>query len=382
MRNVGMLDLRAEFGLFRDEIRAAVDSVLESQQFINGPAVGELECALAGRVGVRYAVATSNGTDALLCTMMALGLGPGDEVVLPSFTFFATAGSVSRTGATPVFVEVDPRTFNIDPAAVEAALTDHTKAICVVHLFGQCAEMDAINDLAARRGLAVIEDAAQALGASYRGRQAGTLGTAACISFYPTKNLGGLGEGGMIFTNDEALATAAQQLRNHGESQRYIHERVGGNFRLDTMKAAMLLVKLRYWDEFTRRRRANADRYDALLKGSGVTTPLVPDGHEPVYHQYTILAERRDELRAFLGDRGVQTGIYYPIPLHLQRCFAALGYRRGALPVTERLCEHVLSLPCHPMLSAQDLDYVAACIHEFAAGAPGAKGDARRPVRA
>ena len=369
MRQVVMLDLKTEYRLFADEIRAVVNNVLESQQFINGPSIVELEKELSSRLGVPHAIGVSSGTDALLCTLMALGIGVGDEVILPSFTFFATAGSVARVGARPVFVDIDPRTFNIDPAGIEAAVTDRTRAVMVVHLFGQCAEMDAINEIARRRNLAVIEDAAQAVGATYRGRPACALGNAACVSFYPTKNLGGFGEGGMIFTGDETLATVARQLRNHGESERYVHERVGGNFRLDTMKAAILLVKLGYWDEFTERRRAHAARYNTMLSTAPVTTPYVPDHQHPAYHQYSILCERRDELRTFLGDRGVQSGIYYAVPLHLQKCFASEGGKPGALPVTEDVCGRVLSLPCHPMLTADDQQYVASCIHEFYASA-------------
>lgn len=369
MRQVAMLDLKTEYRLFADEIRSVVNNVLESQQFINGPAVAELEKELSARFDVPHAIGVSSGTDALLCSLMSLGIGAGDEVILPAFTFFATAGSIARVGARPVFVDIDSRTFNIDPAMIEAAVTDRTRAVMVVHLFGQCAEMDAINEIARRHNLAVIEDAAQAVGAKYRGRPACALGDVACVSFYPTKNLGGFGEGGMIFTKDETLATVARQLRNHGESRRYVHERVGGNFRLDTMKAAILLVKLGHWDEFTERRRTHAARYDAMLSTAPVTTPYVPEHQHPVYHQYSILCERRDELQAFLGDRGVQSGIYYAVPLHQQKCFASLGYGPGALPVTEDACGRILSLPCHPMLTADDQQYVAACIHEFYASA-------------
>lgn len=365
MRQVGMLDLRGEYQLFAEEVRAAVETVLESQQFIGGPAVSELEGALCRCLGVAHAIAVSSGTDALICAMMALDIGHGDEVIMPSFTFFATAGSAARVGARPVFVDIDPRTFNLDPDKIEAAITERTRAIIVVHLFGQCAQMDAINALAKRHGLAVIEDAAQAIGATYHGRPAGTLGDLACLSFYPTKNLGGFGEGGMIFTNDEKLAGIARQLRNHGESKRYVHERVGGNFRLDTMKAAILLVKLARLDRFTQCRRDNAARYDSLLDGAPVTTPYVADYNEAVYHQYSILCDRRDELMEFLRGRGVYTGVYYAVPLHLQPCFDSLGYRRGSLPITERTCERILSLPCHPMLTEEDGRYVASCIREF-----------------
>ncbi len=368
MRQVTMLDLHAEYKLFADEIRTVVSAVLDSQQFVNGPAVAELEADLSARVGVPHAVGVSSGTDALLCALMSLGIGPGDEVILPAFTFFATAGSVARVGATPVFVDIDARTFNLDPAEVEAAVTDKTRAILVVHLFGQCADMDPINEIARRGSIAVIEDAAQALGAAYRDRPACSLGDLACVSFYPTKNLGGFGEGGMVFVRDDALAATVRQTRVHGESQRYVHERVGGNFRLDTMKAAILRVKLGRFDEFTRRRRANAARYNELLADAGVKTPFVAEGQQPVYHQYSILCHRRDELRKHLNERGVQSGIYYEVPLHLQKCFADLGYKPGSLPVTEDTCKHILSLPCHPMLSDDDLEYVAAGIHEVCTG--------------
>ena len=365
MRQVNMLDLRTEYQLFADEIRTTVLGVLESQQFINGPAVATLEQELAKRCNVEHAVAVSSGTDALLCTLMSLGIGPGDEVILPAFTFFATAGAVWRVGAKPVFVDIDPRTFNLDPECVSAATTTKTRAIIAVHLFGQCAEMDALNAIAKQHNLAVIEDAAQALGATYHGRPACALGTAACLSFYPTKNLGGFGEGGMIFTSDAELGQIARQMRNHGESQRYVHQRVGGNFRLDTMKAAVLLVKLAYWDEFTRHRQANAAAYDELLAQTPVTVPYVAPGQVPVYHQYTIQCDRRDELQAYLKEAGVGSGVYYAVPLHLQECFKELGYQPGALPVTEEACRRVLSLPCHPILAPEDLEYVASTIGRF-----------------
>lgn len=367
MRAVSMLDLKAEYRLFREDVRAAVDAVLESQHFIGGPAVGELEAALSAHCGAKHAIAISNGTDALLCALMALDIGHGDEVILPSFTFFATAGTVARLGARPVFVDIDPHTFNIDPQLIEKAVTAKTRAIIPVHLFGQCADMDAINEIARGHGIKVVEDAAQAIGAKYKGRPAGTLGDLASLSFYPTKNLGGFGEGGMIFTNDERLGTLCRQLRNHGESQRYYHDRVGGNFRLDTMKAAILLVKLKKLDEFTRRRRHNAAMYDRLLAGSGVSTPKVADSNEHVYHQYSILRDRRDALAAHLRDRGIGSAIYYPVPLHLQKCFAHLGHKPGSLPVTEQTASHILSLPVHPMLTDEDVAYVASAIADFCA---------------
>lgn len=360
-----MLDLPAENRLYGKEVRAAIDEVLESGQYIGGPVITRFEEEMAHRIGVAHAIAISSGTDAILCALMALGIEPGDEVIVPSFTFFATAGCVARLGGRPVFVDVDPRTFNLDVSRVEKAITAKTRAIMPVHLYGQCADMDAIMQVAGRHGLRVIEDACQAIGATYKGRQACALGHVACLSFYPTKNLGGFGEGGMILTADDKLATLCRQLRTHGESQRYYHDHVGGNFRLDALKAAILSVKLRYLDRFTQRRREIARQYQELLAGSGVALPHVPPGHEPVWHQYTIQSERRHELKEFLQDRGVASAVYYPVPLHLQKCFASLGIVRGALPVTERLCERVLSLPCHPMMPDEDVEHVASVVCAF-----------------
>lgn len=363
-----MLDLRAEYELFREEVRATVDAVLESQQFIGGPAVTRLEEEIASLSGVQHAIAVGTGTDALLCALMALDVGAGDEVILPSFTFFATAGCVARTGARPIFVDIDARTFNLNPQRVREACTPRTKAIIPVHLFGQCADMEEILTLAKQRGIAVLEDAAQAIGATYHGQCAGALGDLASLSFYPTKNLGGFGEGGMILSNDERLATLCRQLRNHGGAQRYVHEHVGGNFRLDTMKAAILSVKLRRLAEFTAKRRANAKRYDERLAGSAVLTPLVREHCEHVFHQYSILCDRRDRLIDHLRQCGVETGVYYPIPLHMQVCFRSLGYKTGDLPITEATCSRILSLPCQPMLAADDVDYVSQCILDFYSG--------------
>lgn len=365
MNRIDMLNLRAEFALFEREVRATVADVLNRQAFINGPAVGELERALADLVGAPHAIAISSGTDALLCALMALEVGPEDEVVVPPFTFFATAGVVHRLGAKPVFADIDARTFNMDPDALRAAITSRTRAIMPVHVFGQCAEMDAINEIAAERGIAVVEDAAQAIGAAYRHRPACTLGRIACLSFYPTKNLGGFGEGGMILTSDDELAAIARQLRNHGEGERYHHHRVGGNFRLDTMKAAILRVKLPYLDRFTAARQANAALYDELLATAPVEPPHRAGDRTHVFHQYSILTDRRDELRAFLADRAIGSGVYYPVPLHLQPCFADLGHRRGAFPAAERTCGRVLSLPVHPMLDRRDVVRVASAVHEF-----------------
>jgi len=363
MRPINMLDLKAEYELFRNEIRKAVEVVLESQQFVGGPSIGELEEALKSRLGVRDAIAVSSGTDALLCAMMVLEIGRGDEVILPAFTFFATGGVVARLGAKPVFVDVDERTFNLDPARVADAITPNTRAIVAVHLFGQCADVDGLREAAADHEIPVIEDACQAIEATYKKKPAGTLGEMGCFSFYPTKNLGGFGEGGLITTNSEHFAVLARQLRHHGESSRYRHEHVGGNFRLDTMKAAILNVKLKRLTEFTDRRRKNALLYGRFLSGSPVRAPWTREDCKHVFHQYTITCDRRDELVGFLRERGVGTGVYYPMGLHRQPCF--VGGAAKSLPVTDRLCERVLSLPCHPMLADDDVARVADLIHEF-----------------
>jgi dTDP-4-amino-4,6-dideoxygalactose transaminase len=364
-----MLDLAAEFPLVESRVRAAVDQVLAAQHFIGGPQIAELETRLAALCGCRAAIAVSSGTDALLVALMALNIGRGDEVITTPFTFFATAGAIHRVGARPVFVDIEPDTFNIAPASIAAAVTPRTRAILPVHLFGQCADMDAILEIAERHGLAVIEDAAQAIGATHRGRSAGAIGTLGCLSFYPTKNLGGFGEGGMVLTHDEALAVRCRQTRNHGETSRYHHQFVGGNFRLDTMKAAILLVKCDLLASFNEKRIANARAYDELLAGlDAVQTPVVRPYNQCTYHQYSILCERRDELKACLMQEGINTGVYYPVPLHLQECFADLAYRRGDLPVSEQTAERILSLPVHPMLTGEDRQRVAAAVRRFYTG--------------
>lgn len=362
---INMLDLRAEFALFGEQVKCAVHRVLESQQFIGGPDIAELERQVAAKLGIAEAVAVSNGTDALLCALMALGVGAGDEVIVPTFTFFATAGCVHRLGAKPVFVDIDPATFCLDPARVRAALTPRTKGIIPVHLYGQCAAMSDLLTIAREHRLFVLEDAAQAIGARFNGEVAGGMGELGCLSFYPTKNLGGFGEGGMILTRDTALAARCRQLRNHGQSQQYLHEFVGGNFRLDTLKAAILLVKLPHWEKFTRQRQESAALYDALLKGAPVRTPVVAPGNTHVYHQYTIDCDRRDELMSFLKERDIGTAVYYPVPLHRQPCFAHLKCRTEDFPVAEAASRRVLSLPVHPMLTEEEIRRVAGAIHEF-----------------
>jgi len=365
--DIPMLDLRAQYAAIRQEVLAAVSEALDVQPVCNGPAVRLLERRIAEYSAATAAVAVSSGTDALLCSLMALEIGPGNEVILPPFTFFATAGCVRRAGARPVFVDIEPDTFNLDPAKIEQAITDRTKAIVPVHLYGQVAEMDLILAIAESRGLYVIEDAAQAIGAEYKGRKAGSMGTAGCLSFYPTKNLGAVGDAGMILTQDAALAEKMEKLRNHGQSRTYYHDWVGGNFRMDSVQAAALSVKLRHLDDWSARRRRNAARYDELLAGCpGVVTPTVRPHNISVFNQYVIRTPRRDELRAFLKDSGIATGVYYPLGLHEQPCFKDLGYEAGDFPESEKAAREVLALPIYPELTDEQIEYVAGKIREFA----------------
>jgi dTDP-4-amino-4,6-dideoxygalactose transaminase len=360
------LDLKAQYATLRDEMRKAIDAVMESQYFINGPAVGQLEQAVAAYSGAKAAVGVSSGTDALIAALMSLEIGDGDEVVTTPYTFFATAGSIWRVGAKPVFVDIEPDTFNIDAAKIEAVITGRTKAIMPVHLFGAMADMDPIMAIAKRHGLYVIEDAAQAIGAQYKGRKAGAIGTAGCFSFFPSKNLGGLGDGGMIVTQDAALADRLAQCRNHGSKPQYFHKWVGGNFRLDTLQAAGLLVKLPHLDAWSAKRRANAQRYDELLAGiDEVTTPAVRDFNVSIYNQYCIRVPRRDELQQHLKDAGVGTAIYYPLSLHQQECFATLGYGKGDFPASEAAAAESLALPIYAELTDEQLRHVAGQIKAF-----------------
>ena len=308
----------------------------------------------------------SSGTDAILCSLMAAGIGPGDEVIVPPFTFFATAGCVARVGATPVFVDIEPDTFNIDPARIATAVTEKTKAIIPVHLFGQCAEMDAILELAAANDLFVIEDAAQVIGAEYRGRKAGSMGTVGCLSFYPTKNLGAMGDAGLICTQDRTIAARLETFRNHGQTRTYLHDFIGGNFRMDSIQAAALSVKLRHLDAWAAARRANAARYDELLAGcEGVVTPVVREHNVSVFNLYVIRAQRRDELQMFLKERQIAAGVYYPLGLHQQPCFKYLGHEEGDFAISEQAAREVLALPICPELSHEQIAFVAAAIREF-----------------
>jgi dTDP-4-amino-4,6-dideoxygalactose transaminase len=371
---VPLLDLKAQYATIRREILQAASDVLDSQLFTIGPFVKELEKTVAGYSGCAAAVGVSSGTDAILASLMALGIGPGDEVITTPFTFFATAGCVWRAGARPVFVDIEADTFNIDPARIEPAITAKTKAIIPVHLYGQMAEMDELTAVAFRGGLHVIEDAAQAVGATYNGRKAGSIGTTGCLSFYPTKNLGGIGDGGMILTQDKALASRLEVFREHGQSPTYFYKWIGGNFRLDNIQAAALLVKMRYLDQWTARRQANAALYDRLLAGCpGVTTPAARKHNGHVYHQYVIRvagtgasgAPRRNDLQAFLKAGDIASAVFYPLCLHEQECFKALGYKKGDFPVAERAAAEVLALPIYPELTDDQIAFVARKIREF-----------------
>jgi dTDP-4-amino-4,6-dideoxygalactose transaminase len=362
---VPLLDLKAQWATIREEALRAVAEVLDSQLCIGGPKVDELEQKIAAISGCKFAVGVSSGTDALLCGLMSLDIGPGDEVVTTPFTFFATAGSIARAGATPVFVDIDPRTYNINPGLIEPALSKRTKAIMPVHLFGQMCDMDPIMSIANRHRLHVIEDAAQAITATCKGRKAGSIGTCGCFSFYPSKNLGAAGDGGMIVTNDEALRQRLALMRNHGAEAKYFHQHIGGNFRLDPIQAALLLVKLPHLDAWSQARRLNAARYDGLFQGSPVCSPHIhPDCHS-IYNQYVIRVSRRDELLEHLKRRDVGCEIYYPVPLHLQQCFRSLGYKPGSFPQAESAAREVLALPCYPELSPEQLAYVAETVLEF-----------------
>ncbi|MEA3367578.1 MAG: DegT/DnrJ/EryC1/StrS family aminotransferase [Planctomycetota bacterium] len=367
---VPMLDLVAQYNTIRDEVRAAVDEVLQSQRCIGGPKVVACEKAVAEYSDARFGIGASSGTDAILNTLMSLGVGPGDEVVTTPFTFFSTAGCVARLGATPVFVDIDPETYNLDPAGLQAAITDRTKAVISVHLFGQCADMDPILEASGERGVAVIEDAAQAIGATYKGRKAGSMGDCGCFSFFPSKNLGAAGDGGMIVTSDPALADMCNIMRNHGSKPKYYHKYVGGNFRLDPIQAAVVLAKLPHLEDWHQARRNNAAYYNEQFAGcSAIVTPHVLPDNRMIYNQYVIRITdgdggpaARDRVVEHLKEQQIGHAIYYPVPLHLQDCFADLGYKEGDLPHAEQAAREVLAIPVYPELSRDQQDEVAGAV--------------------
>lgn len=374
---VPLLDLKAQLDTIRPELFKAVGDVLDSTQYIMGAAVAELEKQIAGYSEVQHAIGISSGTDALLIALMALDVKPGDLVITTPYSFFATAGVVARLGAWPVFVDIDPATFNLDPQKLKRWFTKNpssaakVKAIIPVHLYGQCADLDPILEISARYNVPVIEDAAQAIGARYPSKsglkKAGTLGSMGCYSFFPSKNLGGIGDGGMIVTNDSALAEKLITLRNHGSHPKYYHSLIGGNFRLDTIQAAALLVKLPHLENWHQARQRNAQYYDKALAGSAVQTPqIVYQRAYHIYNQYVIIApEKRDELRRYLAESEIGTEVYYPVPFHLQECFKYLGYRRGDFPHSEYAAEHSLALPIYPELTEEMQAYVAEKVVKF-----------------
>ena len=358
--SVSFFDLRQQYAALQLELEAAVLKVMRETRYILGPEVGELEAALAKYTGAKHVIACSSGSDALLLALMALDVGAGDEVITTPFTFFATAGAIARLGAKPVFVDIEPKAFNINPAGIAAKITNRTKAILPVHLYGQCVDMDAILDF----GLPVIEDAAQAIGAKFKSQSAGTMGAIGTFSFFPTKNLGGAGDGGALTTNDDRLAERLRSLRVHGSARRYYHDEVGMNGRLDTLQAAVLLVKLRYLDAWTRARQCHAAQYDRQLAGV-MQTPWCHPDCVPIYNQYTIRTDRRDALRAHLTKTGIGSEIYYPVPLHLQKCFRCLGHHAGDFPEAERAAAEVLSLPVYPELTEAQIAFVITATTGF-----------------
>lgn len=364
--DVPLLDLKTQYAALKSEVMPVIEEILDSQYMINGPAVGEFECAAAGYCNTKFAVGCSSGTDALILSMMALGLQPGDEIITTPFTFFATAGSIHRQGLKPVFIDIEPGTFNLDPEQLEAAVNEKTRAIMPVHLFGQVADMDAVLDVAEKHDLKVIEDAAQAIGAKQNDAPAGSLGDAGCFSFFPSKNLGGAGDGGLITTQDEDLYKRLLMMRNHGAHERYYHDEVGGNFRLDTLQAAYLSIKLKHLESWHEGRRANASFYDEGLAGiDQVQTPVIAEGNQSIYNQYTLRVQQRDELQKYLGEAGIGSAIYYPLCMHEQKCFSYLGHHKGDFPVAEQASDEVLSLPIYPELKEEQLAHVVETIKAF-----------------
>ena len=366
---VPLLDLHAQYRPLRDEILATITRVCDSQRFIMGPEIDGLERELAGQLGVRHAIAVSSGTDALLLALMALDIKAGDEVVTPAFSFFATAAAIVRVGALPVLVDIDPATFNIDPAQAVAAITPRTKAILPVHLFGLSADLDPIMAATLQAGIPVIQDAAQAIGATYNGRQAGSMGRCGCFSFFPSKNLGAFGDAGLLTTTNDVLAARARLLRTHGMQPKYYHHLVGGNFRMDALQAAVLRVKAPHLQKWTEGRRANAARYRELFRAAGlegsVTLPVEPPDRPHIFNQFVIRTPERDALKKHLDAAGIGNEIYYPVPFHLQPCFADLGHSRGDFPHAERAAAESLAIPIYGELTEDQQQAVVSAIGQF-----------------
>jgi dTDP-4-amino-4,6-dideoxygalactose transaminase len=373
--DVPFLDLKAQYQHIKDEIDQAITEVISEQHFILGPKVEALEEAIAAYSATRYGIGVASGSDALALSLMAVGVGAGDEVITTPFTFFATAGSISKVGAMPVFVDIDPRTYNLDPAHIQECITPRTKAIIPVHLFGQCVDMEPVKELARSNGLRIIEDAAQAIGSDYikdsaPPQRVGSIGDLGCFSFYPSKNLGGVGDGGMVTTNNEELADRVRLLRVHGASAKYYYQYIGINSRLDALQAAVLLVKFRYLEEWTDKRLKNASYYDQLFdkirhQALGIEIPCVQYNNRHIYNQYVIRVPKRDALREFLAQEGIGTDVYYPLPLHLQECYRDLGYEKGDFPHAEKAAQETLALPIYPELTREQQEYVISKIVEF-----------------
>ena len=370
LMKVPLLDLSEQNAALRPEIEAALGRVLDTNGFILGAEVAALEKELAAYCETKYAIGCASGSDALLLALMALDVGPGDEVITTPYSFFATVSSITRLGATPVFVDIEPDTFNLDVSQIESKITERTKAIEPVHLYGQCADMETLGEIAEKHGVPIVEDAAQAIGAEEDGKRAGSMGEMGCFSFYPSKNLGGMGDGGFITTNDDALANKLNALRVHGSEERYYHKWVGLNSRLDGFQGATLRVKLPRLDGWSDRRKQNADRYRELFTDAGlteqITIPYERENGRHIYNQYVIrVPNQRDELKKFLADNEIGTDIYYPVSLHLQECFAYLGYREGDLPESEKASRETLALPIFPELKPEQQEYVVEKIGEF-----------------
>jgi len=373
---INLLDISPQHEPILAEIKEAIDSVLRTNRYILGPEVTQLEENVAQYSGCQYGIGVSSGTDALLIALMGLDIGPGDEVITSTFSFFATAGVIVRLGAKPVFADIEADSFNIDPHSIESLITSKTKAILPVHLYGQCADMQPINEIAARNNLAVIEDAAQAIGSEYRDNsRAGCLGTVGCFSFFPSKNLGAIGDAGMVTTNDAALADKIRILRVHGGERKYYHSKIGGNFRIDAIQAAVLNVKLKYLDSWTKQRQKNAELYKSLFQASSACMEAVVfpktvyknSGceHYHIYNQYIIRAAKRDELRVHLSDKGIANEIYYPVPFHMQECFEELGYKQGDFPEAEKAAAETVSIPVYPGMTEEQIEYVVNEIDSF-----------------
>lgn len=366
---IKQLDLGRQYEQIKTEILAKFAEIAESQYFILGPEVSKFEDEMASYIGVKHAIGCSSGTDALIMALMALEIGPGHEVITTPFTFFATAGAISRVGATPVFVDIEPNFYNLDPQKIEAAITPKTRAIIPVHLYGQCANWAAIKTIAETHRLAVIEDACQAIGAKWQGQQAGTLGNIGTFSFFPSKNLGGFGDAGLVTTNDDALAKTLHKIRVHGSERRYYHDIMGGNFRIDALQAAFLRIKLRYLESWHEGRNKVAAAYTEFFEtklNEVVKTPkIAPFNDRHVFHQYVIEVPRRDDLRQYLADRQISSEIYYPVPLHLQNCYEGLGYKVGDLPVSENAANSILALPIYPELTHVEIDEITTAILSF-----------------